>query len=51
MSLSLSAWITVVVVVAALASLRWELLDFLLDRFGALTDWWRRGGGRERDAT
>jgi len=51
MSLSLPAWIVIVVVVAAFATLRWELADFLLDRLGALTDWWRRGGGREQDAT
>ena len=31
------------VVAAVLAGLRFELVDFLLDRFGALTDWWMRG--------
>ena len=51
MYLSLSAWIVVVVVVAGFATLRWELADFLLDRVGALTDWWRRGGGTAQGAT
>jgi hypothetical protein len=52
MSLSLSTWIVVVVViVVVLATLRWELTDFLLDRLGALTDWWRRGRGPEQDTT
>jgi hypothetical protein len=51
MYLSLSEWIVVVVVVATLASLRWEIADILLDRLVALTDWWRRGGGPEQGAT
>ena len=51
MYLSLSAWIVVVVVaVAALATLRWEVADLLLDRFGALMDWLRRGGGSAHGA-
>ena len=32
------------VVAAVLSGLRFEVVDFLLDRFGALTDWWMRGG-------
>ena len=52
MYLSLSTWIVVmVVIVGVLATLRWELADFLLDRLGAFTDWWRRGGGSAQGAT
>ena len=51
MYLSLSAWIVVeVVVVAALATLRWEVADLMLERFGALMDWLRRGGGSAHGA-
>jgi uncharacterized protein HemY len=50
MYVSLWTWIVVAaVVVAVFASLRWELADFLLDRFGALTEWWTKRR-RERPA-
>jgi len=36
-------WLVAAAVVAAvLAGLRFELVDFLLERFGAFTDWWMR---------
>lgn len=40
-----------IAVVALLAGVRWALADFLLDRFGALADWWRPGRRPEQDAT
>jgi len=49
-----SAFVAVVagsVIVALLVGMRWELVDFLLDRFGALAEWWRRGARPQRGAT
>jgi hypothetical protein len=38
-------------ILAVLVALRWELADLLLDRFGALAEWWTRGRRPEQDAT
>ena len=44
-----SLWIWVALV-SAIGALRWTLADLLLDRFGWLTDWMRRGERREGPA-
>lgn len=40
-----------IVVVSLVAGVQWALVDFLLDRFGALADWWRRGRRPGQDVT
>ena len=50
MPLSPWPWVAGAVVVVALATLRWELADFVLDRVGALVDW-MRGRRSEQDST
>jgi hypothetical protein len=49
--MSLSPWMVAGgVVVVVLATLRWELADFMLDRIGAFTAW-MRGRRLEQDST
>jgi hypothetical protein len=44
MSGSLWGWVVAgTVVVTFLGILRWELVDFLLDQFGSISEWWLRG--------
>ena len=50
MPVSLSGWMLVGSVVVVLVGFRWQLADFLLDRFGALVDW-MRGRRPDEDAT
>jgi hypothetical protein len=50
-SSTLVAVVVGIAVVALLAGVQWALADFVLDRFGALADWWRRGRRPEHDAT